>query len=85
MAIQKGTGFTNLNRIMQANKGNKLGQTVSGGIQNQVQGVKSQVKSAQDQFQEEAQKNRLDTQESADKRDEILNRFAPWDRDWETP
>lgn len=77
MAIQKGTGFTNLNKILQANKGNKLGSTVSGGIQGQVSGVKSQVKSAQDQFQEEAQKNRLDTQESADKRDAMLNRFAP--------
>jgi len=77
MAIQKGTGFTNLNRIMQANKGNKLGSTVSGGIQGQVQGVQSGVKSAQEQFQEEAQKNRLDTQASADKRSEILGRFAP--------
>jgi hypothetical protein len=77
MAIQKGTGFTNLNKILQANKGNKLGQTVSGGIQGQVEGVKSQVKSAQEQFQEQAQKNRLDTQEAANKRSEILGRFAP--------
>lgn len=77
MAIQKGTGFTNLNRVLQANKGNKLGSTVSSGIQGQVQGVKTQVKSAQDQFNEEAQKNRLDTQEASDKRNEILNRFSP--------
>jgi len=77
MAIQKGTGFTNLNRIMQANKGNKLGSAVSGGIQGQVSGVKSNVKSAQEQFQEEAEKNRLDTQQTADKRSEILGRFAP--------
>ncbi len=39
MAIQKGTGFTNLNRILQANKGNKLGQTVAGGIQKQLKGL----------------------------------------------
>jgi hypothetical protein len=77
MAIQKGTGFTNLNRIMQANRGNKLGATVAGGIKGQVADVKTGVKSAQEQFQEEAQKNRLDTQEAADKRSEILGRFAP--------
>lgn len=77
MAIQKGTGFTNLNRILQANKGNKLGQTVAGGIQGQTQGVTTQVKSAQDQFQEEAQKNRLDTDDAANKRQSILDRFAP--------
>lgn len=77
MAVQKGTGFTNLNRIMQANKGNKLAQTVSGGIQGQTQGVQTKVKSAQEQFEEEAQKGRLDTQEAADKRQEMLNRFTP--------
>lgn len=77
MAIQKGTGFTNLSKVLQANKGNRLGQTVSGGIQQQVQGVQSKVKSAQEQFQEEAQKNRLDTPEAAAKRQDILGRFAP--------
>lgn len=77
MAIQKGTGFTNLSRIMQASRGNKLGQTVAGGIQSQAQGLQTQVKSAQEQFQEEAQKGRLDTGEAAQKRQEILGRFAP--------
>lgn len=77
MAIQKGTGFTNLNKIMQANQGNKLGQAVSGGIQGQTQGVKTQVKSAQDQFEEEAQKGRLDTGAAATQRQNILGRFAP--------
>lgn len=75
MAIQKGTGFTNLNRIMQANKGNKLGETVSSGIKGQVEGVKTQVKSAQDQFNEEAQKNRVDTDEAKQARDQIVGRF----------
>jgi len=75
MAIQKGTGFTNLNRIMQANKGNQLGSTVAGGIQGQVQGVKTGVKSAQDQFNEEANKNRLDSDENKAKRDTTLGKF----------
>lgn len=76
MAIQKGTGFTNLNRVLQANKGNKLGQSISGGIQGQVQGVNTQVKSAQQQFQDEAQKGRLDTEEAANKRTQVLGQFG---------
>lgn len=77
MAIQKGTGFTNLNRVLQASRGNKLGSTISGGIQQQAQGVQTQVKSAQEQFEEEAKKGRLDTGEAAQKRQDILSRFAP--------
>lgn len=72
---QKATGFTNLNRIMQANTGNKLGQTVSSGVTQSAQNVQSGITSAQQRFNEEAQKKRLDTQEAADKRSEVLGRF----------
>jgi hypothetical protein len=77
MAIQKGTGFTNLNRVLQASRGNKLGSTISGGIKQETEGVQSKVKSAQEQFQEEANKGRLDTGEAAQKRQDILGRFTP--------
>lgn len=73
---QRGTGFTNLNRIVQANKDNKLGQAVSGGIQQVGQKVQEETQQAQQKFQEEAQKKRLDTQEAADKRSGILGRFG---------
>lgn len=73
--VRKGTGFTNINRILQANRGSGLGGAVAGGITGQVQKVQSGVKSAQDQFQDEANKNRLDTPEAAEKRQSVLGRF----------
>lgn len=75
MAIQKGTGFTNLNRVLQANRGNNLGSAVTSGINQRVQGVKSSIKSAQDQFQEEANKNKLDTDEAKQQRIQTLGKF----------
>jgi hypothetical protein len=72
---RKGTGFTNLNRIMQANQGNKLGQSVAGGVTGQVQNLQSGIRTSQNQFNEQAQKGRLDTQEAADKRSSVLGRF----------
>ena len=77
MAVRQGTGFTNINRILQANRGSKLGGAVTGGIAGSVQGVQSGIKSAQDQFQEEANKNRLDTDESKQQRQSVLNKFDP--------
>jgi hypothetical protein len=77
---QRGTGFTNLNRIIQANKDNKLGQAVSGGIQQVGQKVQDETQQAQQKFQQEAQTKRLDTQEAADKRSGILGRFGQQDQ-----
>lgn len=73
---QRGTGFTNLNRVLDANKGNKLGNTVTSNVQGQANDVRSNVQKTQQQFNEEANKNRLDTQESKDKRDNVLGRFG---------
>ena len=52
---RKGTGFTNLARVMQASQGSKLGQTIAGGITGQAQQVQSGIKTAQDEFQKEAE------------------------------
>jgi hypothetical protein len=73
---KKGSGYTNINRVVTANQGNKLGQTVSSGVQNQANQVKEQTTQATNRFGEEAQKNRLDTQEAADKRDQTIGRFS---------
>ena len=64
---QLGTGFTNLQNIMQANTGNKLGQAVSGGIQQTGQQVSSQLdpnnpNSAVGQFNKQSQANAMGTQ-----------------------
>jgi hypothetical protein len=74
---RKGTGFTNLNRIMQANQGNKLGSTVAGGVSQAGQNLQSGVAQSQSQFQTDADKARIDTQANIDKRAGILGRFDP--------
>lgn len=73
---RKGTGFTNINRVLQANQGNKLGSSVASGVQKQATNVRTQAQQSQQKFQEEANKNRLDTQEASQKRDEIIGRFG---------
>jgi hypothetical protein len=70
-----GTGFTNLNRIMQANQGNRLGQTVAGGVTGQVQNLQSGVQQSQQQFGQQSEAGRLDTPEAAAQRASVLGRF----------
>jgi hypothetical protein len=73
---RKGTGFTNINRVLTANQGNRLGSSVAGGVSNQVQDVRNQTQQSQQKFQEEANKNRLDTDDARNKRDEVIGRFG---------
>lgn len=73
---RKGSGFTNINRVVTANQGNKLGQTVSSGVQNQANQVKQQTHQATTNFNDEAQKKRLDTQEAANDRDAVIGRYS---------
>lgn len=61
---QKGTGFTNIGKIVQANQGNKLGSTVAGGVQNVAQQARQGVQQAGQQFQQQAQAGRLDSAEN---------------------
>jgi hypothetical protein len=75
MGLRRGTGFTNLNKVVNANKGNRLGSTVAGGISTQNQGVNTGIQTAQQNFQTEAEKNRLDNDESKEKREQVLGRF----------
>jgi hypothetical protein len=73
---RKGSGFTNINRVVTANQGNKLGQTVASGVQNQANEVKQETDQATTNFNQEAQKTRLDTAEAAKNRDNTIGRFA---------
>jgi hypothetical protein len=72
----KGTGFTNINRVLDANKGNRLGQTVVSGVQNQVNNVQSNLQNATNKFQTEAQKNLVDTEENKQARGNVIGRFG---------
>lgn len=73
---QQGTGYTNLGRIMEASKGNVLGEKVAGDISTQIGGVQSQLAEQQKQFKEEAEKSKVGGQADVEKREAILGRFA---------
>lgn len=75
MGFRKGTGFTNINRVLQANKGSQLGTAVSGGIGSQVQKVKSGVQGAKQAFDTKAEENRLDTDAAKQQREQTLGKF----------
>lgn len=72
---RKGTGFTNINRVLEANKGNRLGSTVASGAQQQATNVKNQISGSQAKFQQDAEKNRLDSEANKQKRDDVIGRF----------
>lgn len=55
---QAGTGFTNLQRVLQANKANKLGATVGAGIQQAGQQAIGAINQAGQQFKTEADKEK---------------------------
>lgn len=58
---QKGSGYTNIQRIMQANTGNQLGQTVGQGIQKAGQQVQQSLGNQQQQFQQGQAQNQFNT------------------------
>jgi hypothetical protein len=61
----KGTGFTNIQSVIKANQGNKLGQAVAGGVQQQGQQVRAGVQQAGQKFGQQVQANRLGEQDQA--------------------
>ncbi len=73
---QTGTGYTNLNRFMQANQGNQLGQKVAGNVQSQLGGVKAQLGEQKTAFEKETEQKRLDTDANKNEREAIIGRFA---------
>jgi len=54
-ASKQGSGFTNIQKFVSANQGNKVGQAVTGGFQNQVGGTLQNVKSSEEGFKKQAQ------------------------------
>lgn len=67
-----GSGFTNLQRVLDANKGNRLGQTLTTGVGQLAQQNKQAVAGAQTQFQTEAEKGRLDTDANTQFRNQAI-------------
>lgn len=58
----KGSGFTNIQRVVQANAGNKLGQTVGNSIQSAGNTAQDNLKQAQQQFQQGTKENQAGSQ-----------------------
>lgn len=70
---QLGTGFTNLQNIMQANTGNQLGQAVSGGIQQAGSQATNALNSGVQNFNQQSQANALGTQAQKQNVQNVLN------------
>lgn len=70
---QRGSGYTNIQRIMQANVGNKLGQAVGGGIQQAGQQTRQQLGQAQQNFQQQSQQNQFGTETNQQLAQNVLN------------
>lgn len=73
---QQGTGYTNLNRLFEANKQNQLGEKVAGDIGTQIGGVQTQLAEQKKQFDQEAEKNKVGGQKDVEQRDAVLGRFT---------
>lgn len=69
-----GTGFTNLNRIMSANQGNRLGQAVGGGVVQQANSARNDLNQSRTDFNQQAQTNRLDSDENKTKVAQTLDK-----------
>jgi hypothetical protein len=71
-----GSGFVNLQNILQANKTNKLGSTVGSGIQNAANDVKQGLNTAQSDFQQQSNQNQMGNTTDQQNRSSIINRIT---------
>lgn len=75
---KKGTGFTNLSRILQASKGARLGGQVASGVQNVGQQVRGQIGQASEQFEKKAGEEAARFgEEAARQRAEAISSLVP--------
>lgn len=73
---KKGTGFTNINKYLDANQNNKLGSTIQSGISGQSTQAKDALNQQKTAFQEQSESNRLGTEADTQKRTSIMDRFS---------
>lgn len=75
---KKGTGFTNLSRILQASRGARLGGQVASGVKQTGQQVRGQIGKAGEQFQTKAQQEakKFGT-EAAKERESTIESITP--------
>lgn len=71
-----GTGFVNLGKYLQANKGSKVGQGVQSGVQNTVGKFRTGLSTAQQDFQKDVSGAALDTDPNKALRSEVLSKIS---------
>jgi hypothetical protein len=74
---RRGTGFTNLNKILNAQQGSKVGSAVSGGISNVAQQARAGTESAKQEFGQKAEQSRVSSsQQGQEKSQGFVSRFG---------
>jgi len=72
---RKGTGFTNTQDLVESNKNNKLGETVTSGLQKDIKSNNIQIGKSVDNFQQEADKTRLSWDNQGKEVEDTLNQL----------
>jgi hypothetical protein len=75
-AGQQGTGFTNIQRVIGASQGNKLGSAVTSGVQKVGQNVKQNIAQSGQKFQQGVQGAQLNTQQNQQQSSGLVDRAA---------
>lgn len=78
---QRGSGFTNLSRIMQANQNNRLGSAIQSGITGGAQQVRQQLGDTRNQFNQAADANNLASDQNKQIREGVLQGIASGNTD----
>lgn len=73
---KQGSGFTNLSRVLQANRDNRLGSTISQGLQSGAQGVKNQLGQQVGQFQQASNAAQLGNPQELAQKQAALQRIS---------
>lgn len=71
-----GTGFVNLQKVINANQNNQLGSTVGGGITSEANNVKSGLQNSVDTFNTGVNQNEIGSQNDVTSRNNILNKVS---------
>lgn len=69
---QKGSGYTNIQKVLQANQGNQLGSAIGNNIQQVGSSAQDNLKNAQNQFQQGTQANQFNTQQNQQLAQDVL-------------
>lgn len=70
---QKGSGYTNISKVLAANQGNQLGSAVGNNIQQVGNSAQDNLKNAQNQFNQQTQSNQANTQQNQQLAQNVLN------------